>query len=79
MKKSTRLIIIIAITAAVLAAAVTAFILVKNNKTPDPTPVKEEIKVKEQVTAEIMSDLFFGKGLLRKVSRRKRTADKIFL
>ena len=66
MKKSTRLIIIIAITAAVLAAAVTAFILVKNNKTPVPAPVKEEIKVKEQVSAEIMSGLFSARDFFEK-------------
>ena len=66
MKKSTRLIIIIAITAAVLAAAVTAFILVKNNKTPVPAPVKEEIKVKEQVSAEIMSDIFSARDFFEK-------------
>ncbi len=66
MKKSTKLIIIIAITAAVLAAAVTAFILVKNNKTPVPAPVKEEIKVKEQVSAEIMSDLFSARDFFEK-------------
>lgn len=49
-----------------MPAAVTAFILVKNNKTPVPAPVKEEIKVKEQVSAEIMSDLFSARDFFEK-------------
>ena len=61
MKKHTKLIIIIAVIAVLLAAAVTAFILVKNNKAPAPEPEKEEIKVKEQVTAEIMTDVLSAK------------------
>ena len=71
MKKRTKLIIIIAVTAAVLAAAVTAFILVKNNKTPAPEPEKEEIKVKEQVTAEIMTDVLSAKDFFENLPEDK--------
>lgn len=71
MKKRTKLIIIIAVTAAVLAAAVTAFILVKNNKTPATEPEKEEIKVKEQVTAEIMTDVLSAKDFFENLPEDK--------